>query len=96
VLPDQLVERLLTDHLTAAQRQQAGFFLETGEGWGYGGSVRPDGSYGWTGGAGTWARVHPDQGEVCVLMTQLALDGPQGSAVLDDFEGLVRPASTRG
>jgi len=93
VLPGQLVERLLTDHLTAAQRQRAGFFLQTGEGWGYGGSVRPDGSYGWTGGAGTWARVHPGRGEVSVLMTQLALDGPQGSAVLDDFEGLVRSTS---
>ncbi|MGP5267610.1 serine hydrolase domain-containing protein [Brachybacterium alimentarium] len=89
VLPEHLVALLLTDHLTASQRRQAGFFLGDGEGWGYGGSVRSDGSYGWTGGAGTSARVHPDRGEVSILMTQVALDGPQGSPVITEFEEIV-------
>lgn len=89
VLPGHLVTRLLTDHLTASQRRQAGFFLADGEGWGYGGSVRCDGSYGWTGGAGTSARVHPNRGEVSILLTQVALDGPQGSPFIAEFEDLV-------
>lgn len=89
VLPSPLVALLLTDHLTEAQRRAAGFFLADGEGWGFGGSVRADGSYGWTGGAGTSARVHPDRGEVNILMTQVALDGPKGAPVIDAFEELV-------
>jgi CubicO group peptidase (beta-lactamase class C family) len=89
VLPGDLVALLLTDHLTASQRQQAGFFLADEEGWGFGGSVRADGSYGWTGGAGTTARVHPGRGEVNILMTQVALDGPEGAPVIDAFEELM-------
>lgn len=89
VIPEHLVTLLLTDHLTALQRRQAGFFLADGEGWGYGGSVRPDGSYGWTGGAGTSARAHPDRGEVSILLTQVALDGPHGSPAIAEFEEIV-------
>ncbi|MGP9537527.1 serine hydrolase domain-containing protein [Brachybacterium sp. AOP43-C2-M15] len=89
VLPEHLVAVLLTNHLTMTQQRQAGFFLAAGEGWGFGGSVRSDGSYGWTGGAGTSARVHPDRGDVSILMTQVALDGPEGSPVIDEFEELV-------
>lgn len=88
VLPSPLVEAMLTDQLTAEQRRHAGFFLDDGEGWGYGGSVRADGSYGWAGGSGTSARVDPRRGRVDVLLTQVALDGPQGSPVLADFEEL--------
>lgn len=89
VLPGRLVTLLLTDHLSEAQRRAAGLFLADGEGWGFGGSVRADGSYGWTGGAGTTARVHPGRGAVNILMTQVALDGPEGAPVLDAFEELV-------
>ena len=89
VLPGRLVTLLLTDHISEAQRRAAGLFLADGEGWGFGGSVRADGSYGWTGGADTTARVHPGRGAVNILMTQVALDGPEGAPVLDAFEELV-------
>lgn len=88
VLPAELVTAMTTDRLTAADRRAAGSFLADGEGWGYGGSVRPDGSYGWAGGAGTTARVNRRTGEVNILFTQVALDGPQGSPVIDAFEDL--------
>lgn len=86
ILPENLVSEMMTDHLTGSQRAMSGFFLEDGEGWGYGGSVRTDGSYGWAGAAGTYARVNPRSGEAVVLMTQLALHGPQGSALLTEVE----------
>ncbi|NDO78935.1 serine hydrolase [Kocuria indica] len=89
ILPTPLVESMMTDQLTADQRRQAGFFLADDEGWGYGGSVRTDGSYGWTGGAGTTARVNPRHGSASILFTQVALDGPEGSPVLTAFEDLV-------
>lgn len=89
VLPEHLVTLLLSDHLTASQRRWAGFFLDGGEGWGYGGSVRSDGSYGWSGGAGTFGRVNPDRGGASILLTQVALEGPQGSLVISEFEKLL-------
>lgn len=89
ILPAPLVTSMMTDHLTAEQRHCAGFFLADGEGWGYGGSVRADGTYGWSGGAGTTARVDPRHGRVTVLLTQVALDGPQGSDLITAFEDLI-------
>ena len=89
IIPTPLVQSMMTNQLTADQRRHAGFFLAEGEGWGYGGSVREDGTYGWTGGAGTTARVDPRHDRVSILLTQVALDGPQGSPVLDAFEDLV-------
>ncbi|GGA54643.1 serine hydrolase [Pseudoclavibacter endophyticus] len=89
ILPTPLVKSMMTDQLTADQRRHAGFFLAEGEGWGYGGSVRADNTYGWAGGAGTAARVDPRHNQVTILLTQLALDGPQGSRVLNAFEDLV-------
>lgn len=92
ILPAELVASMMSDHLTEAQRRQAGIFLDPGEGWGYGGSVRADGSYGWAGGAGTTARVDPRRGEVTILLTQVGLDGPQGAPHLTSFEDHVRAA----
>lgn len=88
VLPKELVSAMMTDHLDNAQRAMGGFFLTDveGQGWGYGGSVRPDGSYGWAGSAGTWGRVDPATGELLVVFTQLALHGPQGSALFDEVD----------
>lgn len=91
-LPTALTTSMMTDQLTADQRRQAGFFLAEGEGWGYGGSVRADGTFGWTGGAGTTARVDPRRGHVAILLTQVALDGPQGSTLINGFEELVADA----
>ncbi|WP_420099259.1 serine hydrolase domain-containing protein [Corynebacterium sp.] len=92
VLPAELVTAMMTDHLTAADRAMAGFFLADGEGWGYGGSVRPDGSYGWAGAAGTWARVNPRTDEAVVVFTQLALHGPEGGGLFDEVERVVAAA----
>lgn len=89
ILPAPLVKSMMTDQLTAEQRRHAGFFLAEDEGWGYGGSVRADNTYGWAGGAGTTARVDPQHDQVTILLTQVALDGPQGSRVLSAFEDLV-------
>ena len=55
---------MMTDHLTAAQRETGRLFLE-GQGWGYGGSVdvapidpwNVPGRYGWVGGTGTAAHI---------------------------------------
>ncbi|TSI15109.1 serine hydrolase [Brevibacterium aurantiacum] len=88
LIPRHLVAAMTTDQLTSQQRQQAGPFLDSGEGWGYGGSVRQDGSYGWTGGIGTTARVNSRQGTVSILLTQVALYGPGGSPTLTQYEQL--------
>ena len=88
LIPRQLVAAMTTDQLTSQQRQQARPFLGPGEGWGYGGSVRQDGSYGWTGGLGTTVRVHTRRGEVSILLTQVALYGPGGSPTFAKYEQL--------
>lgn len=67
ILPKPLVESMTIDQLTSQQRRHAGFFLDDGEGWGYGGSVRADGTYGWAGGAGTTARVDSHHDQVNIL-----------------------------
>lgn len=89
LLPPPLVDAMMTDQLTTTQQRSAGFFLDDGEGWGYGGSVRADGTYGWTGGAGVTARVDPGRGRLNILFTQVAVDGPQGSPTISSFEKLV-------
>lgn len=92
LLPVGLVQAMMTDQLTPEQRRSAKPFLADGEGWGYGGSVRDDGTYGWTGGAGTSARVDPLRERVAILFTQVAVDGPQGSPVIDAFDRLAHVA----
>jgi len=93
VLPAPLVRAMMTDHLTPDQRRMGRPFLSDGEGWGYGGSVRHDGTFGWSGGVGTSARVDPTRGLVAVLLTQVALEGPEGSRTLSAFEALTSPSS---
>jgi len=46
VLSSSSVRAMTTDHLTQEQRDASTLFLE-GAGWGFGGSVAPDGRYGW-------------------------------------------------
>lgn len=92
ILPAALVAAMMTDQLSPAQREMSGFFLTDGEGWGYGGSVRPDGTYGWAGAAGTWARVNPRTDEAVVVFTQLALHGPEGGGLFDEIEQIVGAA----
>lgn len=92
VLPAPLVRAMMTDQLTPDQRRMGRPFLPDGEGWGYGGSVRRDGTFGWSGGAGTSARVDAARGRVAILLTQVALEGPEGSRTLSAFEALTSPS----
>jgi CubicO group peptidase (beta-lactamase class C family) len=78
------VRAMTTDHLTQAQRDASTLFLE-GDGWGYGGSVAPDGRYGWVGGTGTTAHVAPADGTVGVLLTQQQMPGPTPTPVMRAF-----------
>ncbi|MFF7985920.1 serine hydrolase domain-containing protein [Streptomyces sp. NPDC007901] len=86
------VSRMTTNHLTAAQRDDATLFLE-GQGWGYGGQVdvtpadpwNVPGRYGWVGGTGTTAHLVPTTGTVTVLMTQAAMTGPTPTPLMRDF-----------
>jgi CubicO group peptidase (beta-lactamase class C family) len=75
---------MMTDHLSAEQRQASALFLE-GAGWGYGGSVRADGRYGWVGGSGTTAHVAPSSGIVAVLLTQVQMPGPASTPLMREF-----------
>ena len=73
---------MTSDQITAKHRELGGFFLD-GQGWGFGGGVDTElidpwnvvGRYGWVGGTGTSAYVHPD-GTVAVLLTQVGLADP--------------------
>ncbi|OYO23098.1 hypothetical protein CGZ93_06445 [Enemella dayhoffiae] len=64
-------------------------FLAGEQGWGYGGSVRDDGSYGWNGGTGTTARVNPRTRRIGILFTQVEMLGPQRTPLVADCEALV-------
>ncbi|MFC4504842.1 MULTISPECIES: serine hydrolase domain-containing protein [Streptomyces] len=86
------VSRMTANHLTAAQRELGGLFLE-GQGWGHGGSVDVEaldpwnvpGRYGWVGGTGTTAHVVPQTGTVTILLTQVAMDNPTPTPLMRDF-----------
>jgi CubicO group peptidase (beta-lactamase class C family) len=74
---------MMTNHLTAAQRDESVLFLE-GQGWRFGGSVdttttdrwtAPD-RYGWVGGTGTAAHINPTTGTVSIPLTQRMMTDP--------------------
>ncbi|WP_392754117.1 serine hydrolase domain-containing protein [Streptomyces sp. LN590] len=86
------VRRMTTDHLTPAQREASGLFIE-GQGWGFGGSVdigtaepwNVAGRYGWIGGTGTTGHLVPSTGTVMIMLSQLAMTGPKPPALMRDF-----------
>lgn len=92
VLSAASVRLMTTDHTTPAQRKVGGFFLD-GQGWGFGGGVdialidpwNELGRYGWVGGTGTSAYVHPARGTVAVLLTQVELGAPGIEDLLKAF-----------
>jgi CubicO group peptidase (beta-lactamase class C family) len=92
ILTEQSVRLMMTNHLTAAQREAGRLFLE-GSGWGFGGSVdlpggdpwNSPGRYGWIGGTGTAAHVVPATGMVTVLLTQVAMTSPVAPPVMREF-----------
>ncbi|MGW3732663.1 serine hydrolase domain-containing protein [Streptomyces sp. NPDC005148] len=86
------VRRMTTDHLTPAQREASGLFIE-GQGWGFGGSVdigtaepwNVAGRYGWIGGTGTTGHLAPSTGTVMIMLSQLEMTGPKPPALMRDF-----------
>ena len=91
VLAAESVRQMTTDHTTPRHREMGGFFLD-GQGWGFGGGVDTElidpwnvvGRYGWVGGTGTSAYVHPD-GTVAILLTQVVLGSPGIEELLKAF-----------
>lgn len=71
LLPRRAVQAMTTDHLTPAQVESGGMFLD-GRGWGFGMAVHADGTYGWDGGYGTTWSNSPATGTVRVLLTQVS------------------------
>ncbi len=92
ILPAGLVAAMMTDQLTPAIRSTDTVFLD-GQSWGLGGGVDVAllhpwnvlGRYGWVGGTGTSAYVVPGRRQFAVLLTQVELDGPTGSQVIEGF-----------
>jgi CubicO group peptidase (beta-lactamase class C family) len=91
LLRPESVRLMTADHTTPRHRELGGFFLD-GQGWGFGGGVDTAlleewnviGRYGWVGGTGTSAYVHPD-GTVAVLLTQVVLGSPGIEELLKAF-----------
>jgi CubicO group peptidase (beta-lactamase class C family) len=91
LLRPESVRLMTTDHTTPRLRELGGFFLD-GQGWGFGGGVDTElvdpwnviGRYGWVGGTGTSAYVHPD-GTVAILLTQVVLGSPGIDDLLKAF-----------
>lgn len=92
VLPPEYVATMTSGHLTPDVRATDTVFLD-GQSWGFGGGVdivvrhpwNVPGRFGWVGGTGTSAYVVPDDGSVAILLTQVQLDGPSGSRVIEGF-----------
>jgi len=91
VLSSESVGGMMSDHLTAEQRDAATLFLE-GAGWGFGGSVSTDGRYGWVGGTGTTAHVRPSTNTVAVLLTQVQMTGPASTPLMQRFWSYAFPS----
>jgi CubicO group peptidase (beta-lactamase class C family) len=93
ILSRPAVELMMSDQLTAPQRQGAEMFFDQSASWGLGGAVvtrRTDlcttpGRYGWEGGYGTSAHVDPVEGLIGILMTQRRMDSPLPPPVNRDF-----------
>jgi CubicO group peptidase (beta-lactamase class C family) len=84
---------MTADHLTPAQKADAGVFLGDSRGWGFGVAVvtrRDDvagsvGRFGWDGGLGTSSSSDPQEDVVGILMTQAAWTSPSPPGVYLDF-----------
>jgi CubicO group peptidase (beta-lactamase class C family) len=93
ILSRPAVELMMSDQLTAAQRQGAELFFGHGASWGMGGAVvtrRTDlwttpGRYGWDGGFGTSGHLDPTEDMIGILLTQRMMESPQPPRVFRDF-----------
>lgn len=87
------VALMMSDQLTAAQREGAELFFGDGASWGLGGAVvtrrthpwATPGRYGWDGGYGTSAHADPAEDMAGVLMTTRMMESPRLPAVFSDF-----------
>jgi CubicO group peptidase (beta-lactamase class C family) len=93
------IELMTMDHLTPAQKAGAEMFFGDTRGWGFGVGVttrRDDlaapGSFGWTGGTGTFAAVDPREDLIGILLTQRLMDSPEPPPVFGDFWTLAHAA----
>jgi len=93
ILARPTVELMMSDQLTAEQKQGADLFFGHGASWGMGGAVitqRTDifttpGRFGWDGGYGTSAHLDPAENMIGILMTQRMMDSPVPPKVFRDF-----------
>ena len=93
ILSRPAVALMMSDQLTADQRQGAELFFGHGASWGMGGAVvtrRTDlsttpGRYGWDGGYGTSGHLDPAEDMVGILLTQRMMESPQPPRVFTDF-----------
>ena len=93
LLSRSAVELMMSDQLTAEQKQGAELFFGQGASWGMGGAVatrRTDlcttpGRYGWDGGYGTSGHLDPAEDMVGILLTQRMMESPQPPRVFRDF-----------
>jgi CubicO group peptidase (beta-lactamase class C family) len=93
ILARPMVELMMSDQLTAEQKQGAELFFGHGASWGLGGAVvtrRTDifatpGRFGWDGGYGTSAHLDPAEDMIGILMTQRMMESPTPPKVFRDF-----------
>jgi CubicO group peptidase (beta-lactamase class C family) len=93
ILSRPTVELMMSDQLTAEQKQGAELFFGHGASWGMGGAVvtrRTDifatpGRFGWDGGYGTSAHLDPAEDMIGILMTQRMMESPMPPKVFRDF-----------
>jgi CubicO group peptidase (beta-lactamase class C family) len=94
ILSRPTVELMTTDQLMPAQKAASPFYpgFWDSNGWGFGMSVvtarhgYPSvGSYGWDGGMGTTARNDPEEGLICILLTQRMMRSPMPEAIYADI-----------
>ena len=93
ILSRAAVELMMSDQLTAEQKQGTELFFGHGASWGMGGAVvtrRTDifatpGRFGWDGGYGTSAHLDPAEDMIGILMTQRMMDSPVAPRVFRDF-----------
>lgn len=93
VLSRPSVALMMSDRLTAEQKQGTELFFGHGASWGMGGAVvtrRTDifttpGRFGWDGGYGTSAHLDPAEDMMGILMTQRMMDAPVPPRVFRDF-----------
>lgn len=102
VLEPAEVARMTGDALTGEQRAQAAPLVGPGGSWGLGTGVvvratdssASPGSWGWTGGTGTSARVDPARGTIAVLLTQRLMTGPR-DVPTEFWTAVARAAASR-